>query len=73
MANCVKFWEGAEPNECELCLKKIKDIFVDGKTKFGPWAMLCPTCHSNSGAGLGVGRGQKYVKSESGQWVKEDC
>jgi hypothetical protein len=42
--------------KCQLC--KIKEATVDGKTKTGPWAYMCYTCHRIYGMGLGPGRGQ---------------
>jgi hypothetical protein len=40
----------------------IKDEFVDGKTKGGPWAIMNRASHRLSGVGLGLGRGQRYQK-----------
>lgn len=45
---------------CDLCGDELHTVRVDGRTKFGPWADMCVTCHAEHGAGFGVGRGQKY-------------
>jgi hypothetical protein len=34
--------------------------FVDGRTIYGPWALMCIDCHTRNGVGLGTGKGQKY-------------
>lgn len=59
-AGLVKKWNGAVPKICTGCGDSLKDIFIDGKTIFGPWAIMCENCHTTHGAGLGLGRGQKY-------------
>lgn len=56
-------WSGETPKQCDICHQTIHDSFVDGKTKFGPWASMCENCHEKHGVGLGVGKGQKYDKS----------
>jgi len=54
-------WIGARPVECDFCHEIIKDEwFVDGATRFGPWAIMCPECFAKNGRGIGPGRGQKY-------------
>lgn len=50
-------------DRCDICKEKIKgnsEWFVDGKTVFGPWALMCERCFEEHGVGLGLGRGQKY-------------
>lgn len=51
---------------CDLCKKDLnkEEFFVDGKTVYGPWGLLCMDCHSKFGAGLGTGYGQKYRTSD---------
>ena len=34
---------------------------VDGKTKAGPWANMCSSCHLTHGVGLGLGKGQRLI------------
>jgi len=54
-------WHNPLPNLCDICGKRIIDVFIDGKT-FGPWAILCPKCFERHGTGLGPGKGQMYIK-----------
>jgi hypothetical protein len=51
---------------------KITDMFIDGKTKQGPWATMTPKSFKQHGAGkLGTGYGQKYEKQKEDQkWLK---
>ena len=56
----TKTWKGSPITNCQICGRKIATYFIDGKTKLGPWGILCPTCHAKQGFGLGLGRGQKY-------------
>lgn len=45
---------------CDICQAKNLDTFIDGNTKLGSWANMCPVCHKKYGFGLGTGVGQKY-------------
>jgi hypothetical protein len=45
-------------------------VFVDGRTKSGPWGIMHELCHVKEGMGLGVGRGQRYDLTEDGRWLK---
>lgn len=55
-------WCGAPPCKCELCGAPLDTAFVDGRLRNGStWAIMCPTCHNNHGAGFGIGKGQQYV------------
>jgi len=63
-----KFWLSGTPEHCDVCGLPIVDTFIDGATRFGPWGCVCPTCHGLDGRGLGIGRGQKYVKTVGGRW-----
>ena len=50
---------------CDICEESLdwvgnKRWFVDGRTKRGPWALMCPRCFEMDGVGLGTGKGQKY-------------
>ena len=60
-----KDWHGNLPKSCDLCKGKITDTFIDGKTDFGPWAIMGPAFFKYHGVGLGLGKGQKYVKEAS--------
>lgn len=56
-----KKWAGSTPVICTCCRQEPKKYFVDGKTKFGPWTIMCNECWPQFGVGrLGVGFGQKY-------------
>lgn len=48
----------------------IKEVFIDGATVHGPWAIMTPYSHQRHGCGLGQGRGQKYRKQADGKWLK---
>jgi hypothetical protein len=60
-------WSGTNPTQCEVCDCSLIRCgeFIDGKTKMGPWAMMCPGCHKSHGCGLGTGKGQKYERRET--------
>ena len=68
-----KVWQGTPPTECDVCKRPLKLTFVDGKTAWGPWAIMCPTCRIDVGPHeLGPGRGQKYERKpgQPDRWVK---
>ena len=65
----AKVWSGSPPCFCDVCSDVITDEFVDGKTKMGPWAMMCPPCHKEQGCGCGTGKGQRY-RQQGEDWVK---
>lgn len=59
----TKRWLSEMPTQCDLCKTPLKGkSFVDGKTAFGPWGLMCTACHRDQGFGLGTGRGQQYNK-----------
>lgn len=64
MSNEVK-WQGNEPPYCNFCFSYTyaKPILAtyDGKTKDGPWALMCDDHFKKEGIGLGTGRGQKLI------------
>lgn len=62
-------WSSPLPKKCEICDNKLGEFFVDGRTIFGPWAILCEKCYESFGCGLGVGNGQKY-KTSNGEGVE---
>lgn len=64
-----KYWGGSEPTHCQLCEKPLKEVFVDCATTVG-WRMACDACHRKHGHGLGVGKGQRYQRLDSGKWLK---
>lgn len=55
-----KKWLGSI-SVCEICSKPFGKYFIDGKTHFGAWALMCESCHSKVGCGLGIKKGQKYI------------
>ncbi len=58
----AKKWPGGDPpTKCDICKRKLKKVFIDGKTKFGHWANMCQACHAEYGYGLGTGKGQLYT------------
>ena len=57
-----KDWNGEMPDKCDMCKAIIEDTFIDGRTIHGPWAIMCPTCFKVFGTGLGIGKGQMYIK-----------
>ena len=63
------YWLSAV-NNCEVCNKPLVDEMVDGKTNWGPWALMCVPCHKKHGGKLGLGIGQKYKKQPGGRWLK---
>ena len=66
----VKLYLGRVPEQCDLCKCLIINTFIDGVTKMGPWANMCPSCHASHGRGLGIGKGQMYSKRADGRWEK---
>lgn len=68
-----KQWLSPAPIKCDLCDHPITGTFIDGKTRMGPWANMCPSCHRIHGSGLGMGRGQKYTRTPSSDgehWIR---
>lgn len=65
----VRYWMGSQPTNCDICSAKLTTQFIDGKTKLGPWGLLCISCHAKMGCGLGLGKGQKYELRPDG-WLK---
>lgn len=59
---------------CNFCseeiLEKDPPVLIDGKTIFGPWAVMCEQCFAKYGTGLGTGRGQCYELSKEGSFLK---
>lgn len=66
-------WTGTKPEQCDCCFGikgSVELAFIDGRTKFGPWAIMCDVCHPEFGTGLGTGHGQRYEKQEDGSFLK---
>lgn len=66
-------WCGEVP-EFDTFGIEIKDAFIDGKTKYGPWAIMAVgNSWATNGCGkLGVGCGQRYEKQADGLWLKTE-
>ncbi len=76
------YWNGTVPTRCDLSvppvalsvedatLHDVKRMFVDGRTKDGPWAIMCMKCFTTQGLGLGTGRGQLYRLQPNNTWLK---
>lgn len=75
----TKKWMGRKPTNCDICHNGITDWWVDGKTKFGPWANMCSQCFGKHGIGMGLGKGQKYNANtlekieEENLWMKNSA
>ncbi len=61
-----KYWFGKTPKKCDLCGRPITNNFVDGRTRQGPFAIMCLLCHATAGVGLGLGKGQLFKKDQEG-------
>lgn len=53
-------WMGGIPKKCDICGVPLEKFFIDGKTRFGAWAIMCEGCHRDQRIGLGIGKGQKF-------------
>jgi hypothetical protein len=71
----VRYWMGSI-GETDDFGAPIKDVFVDGVTTQGPWAIMSPASHRMYGRGLGTGLGQRYVKvlgsDQKIRWMKTE-
>ena len=61
MAEAFPIVKISKPVSCQLCQHPIGKVFVDGRTKAGPWAYMCLPCFKVNGEGFGVGRGQEFT------------
>lgn len=75
MAEKAKVFKVIRPGEdvCQVCGNAWGVEFVDGRLanppvgiRIGVWANVCTECFTRFGAGLGLGRGQRF------RFVKED-
>lgn len=69
-----RYWTGRAPKACDICEKPIGTVFTDGKTRRGPWAIMCPDCLPRMSIARttfhGTGLGQEYTKQADGKWMK---
>ena len=58
------------PDACDFCEMALKHcaFFVDGRTRSGPAANMCPECYYKNGTGIGWGTGQLYRKHGAFGW-----
>jgi hypothetical protein len=68
MSNEKPIW----PNTCDICIRPLFTIYVDGATRNGSWANMCPSCRIDEKRfKLGTGLGQKYMRLNRSQpWTK---
>ena len=77
MSKLKEKWDSPVHN-CDLCLTSIFEYgeFLDAKTIYGPWGLICPKCASSSVSVNGVekemtvGIGQIYKLDDEGDWAK---
>lgn len=58
----LKMITKTKPATCNICNEPIEDVFIDGKTVYGPWADMCEDDFKKYGTGLGTGQGQRYER-----------
>ena len=65
-------WAVTPPVDCDICNRPLMRTFVDGWTRDGRWAIMCPLCRLMEGREqLGTGLGQKFERAASGgPWLK---
>ena len=68
MAEAV-YWCGKVGDQDDFD-EPITDVFIDGRTTSGPWAIMSPASFKAFGMGLGTGRGQVYKLQADGRWLK---
>ena len=63
-------WTG-DVRACDICHSALydKEFFIDGKTRQGPWALMCLSCWERRGVSLGMGYGQQYKRTGK-DWIK---
>jgi hypothetical protein len=64
-------WHNEIPTRCDICGEKITDTFIDGKVHNASWAIMCPKCFERVGSGLGIGKGQVYLKGTKSEILYE--
>jgi len=65
-----KYWTGTIGDKDDYG-RLITDEFIDGRTVWGPWAIMAPLSWREEGVRkLGTGYGQRYKKQADGRWLK---
>jgi len=58
-----------KPTECQITKARLGNVMYDGKTRHGPWAIMCEAAWELYGCGkLGTSFGQKYLRNEAGEF-----
>lgn len=64
------YWQ-SPVGSCDDFEDVIVDEIIDGKTRFGPWALMTPRSFAIYGLGrYGLGVAQRYRKQDDGRWLK---
>lgn len=70
MAQEKSYWLTTVPSHDDF-RQPIRDVFIDGRSRMGPWGLFTPDSWRYYGTGrLGVGWGQRYVRQDDGRWLK---
>jgi len=70
--NEKKYWTGTV-GPLDDFNEIIVDVFYDGATYRGPWAIMTPYSWMRHGCGIvGQGAAQRYEKQEDGKWMKKE-
>lgn len=66
----ARYWVGQVGTHDDFDVE-LGDVFIDGRTAQGPWAIMAPSTWRMYGCGkLGTGCGQQYEKQADGKWMK---
>lgn len=67
--NRAVYWCGEVPTKDDFD-NPITDVFYDGRTLGGHWALMNDYSFKMYGIATDTGVGQKYEKQEDGRWLK---
>jgi len=65
-----RYWMGSDVGTKDDFGNSIIDEFIDGRTRYGSWAIMSLYSFKMYGTGLGMGKGQRYKKQPDGKWLK---
>lgn len=68
-SEAARYWMGDVSQDDDFN-EPIDDIFYDGKTDIGPWAIMAPRSWRRHCGRTGTGLAQKYEKQADGRWMK---